>query len=681
MDNENTGVTAKQASAVLTVSSVFLACILFIFAPLVEFAAVRKELWFDIGHFWWIILPCALVAFGVFFGIGRIFRGKGRLIYSSLLFGLGAAIFLQGNFLTINVGPLNGDVKDWALYSGQMAVNMIIFAVVTLAPPVICIFNEKIMPKIVRFMSFLLMGAQALLFFMLMLTPVPAVNYSLSDKGLFTFSKNNNVMVFTIDMLDKTFVDRALSEDQALKKDLDGFTFYANDSGKFSSTTYNYPVILNGNVNLNSGNQFENENSKLFYKSLKDNGYSIEAYGGASLMAEDFMKICDNSVPHLRVYPDNIPRFTEYLYRLSWFRFLPDVLKPSLWFYPGLEFDRLIGTDNEINPYQAINDKFYNKLVNSKITLKDNGNSFKNYYLFGNHFPYNTDAQCRFVRPEVPYYETTKGMMLLIRQFISELKAAGIYDKTTIIITGDHGWTGADSITAPALLIKPKSSSGDLVVSNTPVDHTVIVPTVLEAAGIDGSKFGNPASEGVTNRKFYKSGLKIIEGDVGNLVEYLVSDDSNDAKFYEPTGFKYDVKGNYVSIYTYNGYKLGTAVDLTGKTCKYFDLGFANGMAYGAQSQLTMKIAKPKDLNVSIKLSSHFGGSQRITAECGGQTVFEGTVKDAATISFTIPAASVKDGNLLLKLRYPDAVSQRQLDSNNDDATLYSFDFNELVIN
>ncbi|MEM5769289.1 MAG: sulfatase-like hydrolase/transferase, partial [Bacillota bacterium] len=554
------------------------------------------------------------------------------------------------------------------------------FALISLTPAVACIFLEKIMVKITKVFSCLLIGVQALLFAVLLLTPASGMKLPLSDKDLFTFSKNDNIIIFTIDMLDTTYVERAIEEDPELREDLTGFTYYANSSGKFSSTHYSFPVILNGNVNLNSGNPYENENSRQYFQILKDNGYSIEAYGSESLMSEDFVQTLDNNVAYPRMQVNDIPKFTEYLYRLAWFRFLPDITKPVFWFYPDLEFNLLIKTDGEINPYLASNDQFYNKLTSDQITLKDSGNSFKSYYIFGNHFPYNTDAQCRFVRPEVPYFETTKGMMLVIRELCAQLKAAGIYDNTTIVITGDHGWIGAHAITAPALLIKPKGSTGDLVVSDTPVDHTVIVPTILESMGFDGSEFGSSAFEGLTGRLYYKSGLKIVEGDVGTLLEYLVPDASNDPLFYEPTGFKYDTSGSYISIYSYHDYNLGQRLDLSG-SCDYFDLGFADGQAYGAQSHLTMNISAPKELHVTIKLSSHFGDAQRIIAECAGQVVYEGVVTDTATINFTIPAACIEDGRLLLKLRYPDAVSQRQLDNDSDDATLYSFDFYELIIN
>ncbi len=561
-----------------------------------------------------------------------------------------------------------------------MTINLIIFTLICVIPAVVVIFFEKIMLKLTRLFSYLLIAVQALLFMTLLLTPMPEMKPALSDKNLFTLSKNNNIIVFTIDMLDITYVDRALNEDKALTEDLDGFTYYSNSSGKFSSTYYSFPVILNGNVNLNSGNTYENENSKQYFKILKDNGYSIEAYGLTSLMSDDYIQTLDNNVEYPRLAINDIPRFTEYLYRLSWFRFLPDITKPVFWFYPGLEFNLLIKTDGEVNPYLASNYRFYDKLVNDKITLKEDGNSFKSYYVFGNHFPYNTDAQCRFVRQEVPHYETTKGMTHLISELLTQLKSAGIYDNTTIVIVGDHGWIGANSITAPALLIKPKGSTGDLVVSDVPVDHTVIVPTVLESMGIDGSKFGNSASKGLTGRLFYKSGLKIDEGDVGTLIEYSVPDTSNDQKLYEPTGYKYDTEGNYISIYSYNDYKLGQRLDLSGNSCKYFDLGFANSQAHGAQSQLTMKITEQRSVDVTMKLSSHYGDAQRLIAQCNGQVLFDDVIKDVATIKFSIPAKCIKDGKLLLKLRYPDAVSRREMDKESDDATLRSFDFYELII-
>ena len=78
------------------------------------------------------------------------------------------------------------------------------------------------------------------------------------------------------------------------------------------------------------------------------------------------------------------------------------------------------------------------------------------------------------------------------------MKRLGVYENSTIIITGDHTSIGSDSAVpllwphVTPMFVKPSScSGGDLVISGAPVSHADMFATVLKSEG-----FANYASFG-----------------------------------------------------------------------------------------------------------------------------------------------------------------------------------------
>jgi hypothetical protein len=70
------------------------------------------------------------------------------------------------------------------------------------------------------------------------------------------------------------------------------------------------------------------------------------------------------------------------------------------------------------------------------------------------------------------------------------MKEIGVYDNSTIIITGDHGLRETIPETT-ALFIKPKNSSGPLAVNNIPeLSHLYFQSSILDAAGLPYDELG-----------------------------------------------------------------------------------------------------------------------------------------------------------------------------------------------
>ena len=113
-------------------------------------------------------------------------------------------------------------------------------------------------------------------------------------------------------------------------------------------------------------------------------------------------------------------------------------------------------------------------------------------------------------------------------------------------------------------------------------------------------------------------------------------------------------------------YTLGETLyfDLRATARPYLVSGFSSAdfhstWTVGESGRISLPLARlPRSdtLTVEMKFLSIMGGSQRLRVDCGGQTVFEGTVTDY-TLRFSFPASLVQDQTLTLDFTYPDAIS------------------------
>ena len=101
----------------------------------------------------------------------------------------------------------------------------------------------------------------------------------------------------------------------------------------------------------------------------------------------------------------------------------------------------------------------------------------------------------------------------------------------------------------------------------------------------------------------------------------------------------------------------------------------------GESGRISLPLARlPRSdtLTVEMKFLSIMGGSQRLRVDCGGQTVFEGTVTDY-TLRFSFPASLVQDQTRTLDFTYPDAISHLEAGLS-EDTRQVAFAVTELTV-
>ena len=273
----------------------------------------------------------------------------------------------------------------------------------------------------------------------------------LNFDGISDFSSGNNVVVFIVDRFDSSYYDKFVEAHPDFFSELDGFTYY-NDYTTLHSRTY--PAV----TSILTGYENDFLSTRVDYfknayadggaiKKLHDKGYKINlytkehyAYDNAALM-ESYV---DNIAGVTGYYIDEYFLLAADMVRLSFSDYLPFAAKWTMGYMKTSEF-------NAHAKYTLENSTAYDsdlKAVKDYLeestfkTVNDNG-QFTFIHLDGCHMPLHYDEEWN----EIWSDDTDTAILLnfeIIFNYIKQMKELGVYENSTIVITGDHAWSVDD---------------------------------------------------------------------------------------------------------------------------------------------------------------------------------------------------------------------------------------------
>ena len=475
--------------------------------------------------------------------------------------------WLQYHFLSMDVGVIDGHRVDWSLYHKQMILNAVLWIVILIIILIICNRHAILLEKFEKLIScgFSVMLMISLITSMIqnkdtLFTSASETAY-LSDMGEFEVSQNGrNIVIFILDMYDETYFREILESGYDLSS-FDGFTYYNNHTGSYSTTKYSIPLLLTGELSFNQ-QAFPDWLDSFDYKDIYPDAL-IEADWNLYYYMDSISGMvphkCYESASNLRSAKAGIPNkkhFLYELYRLVGCRCLPDFLKPVIWM-DGTEFKDIQGFEDD---YQASSDdnlKFYDHIDGQgEVTaVSDLQDSVKYIYLYGAHHPYTMNEDLE--RIDIAFGEEAavscaKGLIKIIGTYLEQLKSIGCYDNTAVVITADHGYYLEGVRSAPILLIKPMNTHGGLAVNNAPVSQCDFGATLLNLAGLDNyDRYGTSVfdiCEGTQRERFFYQ-YSFSEDEIdGNrrLIEYSIPSDDNLYSDYRLTDNEYMVDGTLI---------------------------------------------------------------------------------------------------------------------------------------
>ena len=435
--------------------------------------------------------------------IGLIIPIK-RLFYSYVLlvFSLALGFYIQGNFLNPAFNSLIGKEIAWSEYKINGIISIIAWILVFVVPQVVYAIKENIMSLIVKWGSLFVTAMQLVSLVVLLLTTHKVVSndFAVTKNGEFELSSKNNTIMFVVDTLDASWFEDMLLPNEEYKKSLKDFTYFDDAVAGGAPTVLGIPTLLTGKIDMDASRDTSEyykdayESSSLFADMQKSNC-------NVKLFTEFYyLDYCDkNSVDNLKMeqkYVISSRRgFMECLYKFVSFYAMPQFLKQNFWLYSG-EFNQYITLeDNTSNLYKLDDAQFYQDFKEKGITTQNDKDTFVMYHLNGAHSPYVMDENAQAVPSDsIGVDSQIRGIFKIIKEYMDELKAKGIYDSSTIIITADHG--GIDLYSNPAILVKERNANHDeMVVSDSKITFTNVNNTIASSTLKDSSAYGENVFE------------------------------------------------------------------------------------------------------------------------------------------------------------------------------------------
>lgn len=459
------------------------------------------------------LLLSALIFVGLFF-----LPQKGYKVCCTLVAIVAFMMFVQGTYLNGDLSTLAGDnmgdkgvslfakilnLAIWLVVIGGAVVFTAMFdkkglsGVITLVLCAVVLFSQFIGPVVV-----ILSNDQVFVNKEDRLASEDAdyTHKILTQEGLTTISKSNNVFYFVIDRFDQKYVEQALEECPEVFDILEGFTSYTDNISLYGHT---YPAVSN----MLTGKKFDTSKHRADYldglyeqndtlQVLAQNGYDI------NLFAQPYYTFTD--AYYLPDYVSNVADASNYTVKnkallslnmmgMAAYRCLPTIAKPLAGSISSATCNNQViseGADG-FNEYSIDMKKVWDVVFNSSFS-NTNDKNFSFIHLEGCHsVVYDEEWDNVGLLGDKDIMISLKNSFKIINVYLQAMKDAGVYHDATIVITGDHGTPDNDfsSLSQPsrtALFFKPSNSgSHELKFSDKQVSHDNVWPAIFQSEGID----------------------------------------------------------------------------------------------------------------------------------------------------------------------------------------------------
>lgn len=530
-----------------------------------------------------LLLPTFIIAIICCVGLALLLPQASRTRLVSFALAIGILLWFQGNVLLWQYGPLDGSSIRWDMYWQ----NGLIDTPIWIAVLAFSLFSPTIFSNGARFAAVAIIGLQSFLLVfsaieMQSKTEEPrARNYVVDQSPKYAFSDKRNVILIVLDAFQSDVFFEIVMNEPDYRRIFEGFTYFRNALSGSNKTELAIPALLTGKIYDNSQPRMSFLRDAFLehgiMSTLKRSGFVVDIYpwigwGNESIYFDD--RVASN-LRKIDERGSSGTTFTEtkikevlHLLDLSVYRAVPHFLKqhvyndqkwfilPIVSYFAPDNVKQLVSTDNEFD--------ISTFLARSPTVLSiDRGsNVFKYFHFKGLHSPLTVDTSLTFTGDTFPftrenYAAQAKANLLHLDRFFDKLKGVGIYDKSLVVIVGDHGSGMINEMYIesqtnhtkpykpagtkrnfrkdkargiPLVLIKRFDTTGPLTVSESPVSLLDVSGTILSELnlelneGIRGPSMFELNPGTARNRYYGAIYFNVIKSDyVGPITMYRVS--------------------------------------------------------------------------------------------------------------------------------------------------------------
>ena len=552
--------TLKERLIISILSAFTPVFVIMLFGPIDIFANNMNEMPFGFFDFFPGLLPYVLIVF-IFFTAYLPFIKSTLINFPSALL---LILPVCGCFQMLVFGSTGEITGDKAQFSTTRSVLITLFWVIVASALIIAaIVLKKKWKKVLIFITVLLVGMNgASLIADFMSNDVfgesgARYTHVLSEKDVYSLSSKENIVVLLVDRLDNYYIDHINKTDpgfvKELEQSLDGFTYYKDTISTYGRTYPSVPYMLTGIKYLGQyppseylNTAYKNSN---FLNDLRSNGYSVNLYLQdyyTYTNGETFVGVADN-VQKVTGYEMVDRMAAGYLLQYSLMRYVPqNITALSYAFTKRVFLHFAVRFDCEDGMYYSDDAGYYKELSTKGLSLTDKtAKNFTFLHLNGAHAPYNMDEN-GMPSEETDAIAQIKGCMRLVFEYVNQMKKLGVFDNSTIIVAGDHGFPVKDydeymkQPMTTGLFVKPRNApNGMMKYSSAQISHENLQAAIIEDAKISTkndygrSLFDIPEGED-TVRFYYKMNFENSSHDL-SISKYKIVGKGN-----EFSNWKYD---------------------------------------------------------------------------------------------------------------------------------------------
>lgn len=534
----------------MSAASVFAFCFTFIFFGPFELVAFgRESLVYGYKDIFWILALATLITTAALSPLIALLKGR---IYNYIVCFISAttlAGYIQSLLLNGSLGTLTGDAIDWTNMRSELVLSLVVWLLIYIAFYFVMYLSRDIWKKVIYSCAGLLVLIQfvptvGIFLGVFDLGGVDMNGCTLTTKGMYEYSTNDNVLVFVLDRLDYDYIEEVKKEDPDFFNKLDGFIEYDNAISAFARTKPALNHLMTGcedlAYNVPTEQFFKDswtQNGKDILRDLDSENYTSEFYTDITAVFSDGDYV-EKYVANSNVGSKKMQKLNtlKKLLELSAYRYAPTCIKPFYWADTNY-FNRDVLVSDDSRTYIFDDASYADGFKTAVSTRKEN--NFKLYHFDGPHAPYTLNSDGTRNDGETSRVEQLMGCMNILYNAFDRMKELGIYDDATIIITGDHGMHQGDTQpvlepTLTGIFYKPANSSGDGIVkvSHAQVSTANIPATILKAAGADYSLYGKAlddiGEDETVTRYYYKSACESGSSNEIKVYVYEVIGDAND---------------------------------------------------------------------------------------------------------------------------------------------------------
>lgn len=475
---------------------------LLIFGPAEIFFANVTEFEFVYGEFAGYLAVAALGGAAVAGGLLTLLPDKLYRLAMSVVFGLSLAGYLQIMFLNGQLDLLGLNPEGYQVSTGAAAGNLCVWLLVIAGVVVLAFVRKEIWKGVVKYAAAFLLCIQAVALVSLLVTARDeayhhrAQEWHLTGEDQYVVSEKENVILIILDY----FSNQDLLEVQAQYPDvmncLHDFTYYNNADCNYYGTFPSITHMLTGKkvdasipVNDWFYNVWTDPDTVSFYEMLRERDYVVNLYTPDThhLCGTNDVEIFNTCFSNVTNSSRKVDVFYKLLFKtitkMSCYRMAPELLKNSF-YTEGSEYADIIAYEDDVIRHN--NADFYRGLLDEGLRTDKESNYFIIQHLLGTH-EYTTTPECT-QSPKSTLEDTVRGCMVMVEEYLNQLRQVGAYDNSTVIITADHG----DMVDSQVIFYikEPGVQRERTAETNAPISLHELRPTVAQAAGLDASLFG-----------------------------------------------------------------------------------------------------------------------------------------------------------------------------------------------